>query len=95
MKQMATRTAAGPIKLDVHPEAPTALLNSTVDVRVYLRNANNEPASWDRPCKVTLKITYPSRKTVQQEIFIPAGQSSGVAKLGKERIWNSRSLEFA
>src|SRR5689334_2487096 len=81
MAQMAKRTAAGPIKLDVRPEMPVAVLDSTLDVHVYLRNANNESVSWDRPCKVTLKITYPSKRVVEQQIFIAAGQSSGVAKV--------------
>jgi hypothetical protein len=39
--QMAARTAAGPIKLDVLPASASAPIGSAVPVKVILRNANN------------------------------------------------------
>lgn len=75
MRQMATRAAAGPIKLDVQPESATAVLNSSVSIKVFMRNADNQPATWGRPCELTLEVTFPSKNVVRQEFVIPAGQS--------------------
>jgi hypothetical protein len=77
MQQMATRAASGPIKLDVQPETTTALLNSQVPFRVFLRNAENQPVAWNRPCVLILEISFPSKNVVRQELVIPAGASSG------------------
>ncbi len=79
MRQMATRAAAGPIKLDVQPDAASAPIRSNVSLKVSLRNADNQPATWDHPCTVSLEITFPSKKVERQTIVIPGGQNFGVA----------------
>jgi hypothetical protein len=77
MRQMATRAAAGPIKLDVQPEVASAVVNSNVSVRVFMRNADNQPATWERPCTLNLEVTFPSKKVERQQMVIPVGQNSG------------------
>ena len=40
MRQRATRAAAGPIKLDVQPDAASAPIRSKVSLKVFMRNAD-------------------------------------------------------
>jgi len=75
MRQMATRVATGPIKLDVQPDAPSIAINSSVPLKVFMRNADNQPATWDHPCTVNLEITFPSKKVERQTVVIPSGQN--------------------
>jgi hypothetical protein len=79
MRQRATRAAAGPIKLDVQPDAASAPIRSKVSLKVFMRNADNQPAIWDHPCTVSLEITFPSKKVERQNIVIPRGQNFGIA----------------
>jgi len=79
MRQMATRAAAGPIKLDVQPEVASAVIHSNVSVKVFMRNADNQPATWERPCTLNLEVTFPSKRVERHQIVIPAGQNSGSA----------------
>src|ERR1700682_3663143 len=58
MRQRATRAAAGPIKLDVQPDAASTPIRSKVSLKVFMRNAENQPAIWDHPCTVSLEITF-------------------------------------
>ena len=79
MRQMATRAAAGPIKLDVQPDAASAPIRSNVALKVFMRNADNQPSTWDHPCTVSLEITFPSKKVERQTVVIPRGQNFGIA----------------
>src|SRR6266436_3721235 len=79
MRQRATRAAAGPIKLDVQPDAASAPIRSKVSLKVFLRNADNQPATWDHPCTVNLEIAFPSKRVERQTVFIPKGQNFGIA----------------
>src|SRR5712692_11698059 len=79
MRQRASRAAAGPIKLDIQPDAASAPIRSKVSLKVFIRNANNQPATWDHPCTVNLEITFPSKRVERQTVVIPKGQSFGVA----------------
>ncbi len=79
MLQRATRGAAGPIKLDVQPDAASAPIRSKVSLKVFLRNADNQPGTWDHPCTVNLEITFPSKRVERQTVVIPKGQNFGVA----------------
>src|SRR5216684_497804 len=78
MRQRATRAAAGPIKLDVQPDAASAPIHSKVSLRVLLRNAENQPATWDHPSTVNLEIAFPSKRVERQTVVIPQGQNFGV-----------------
>ena len=79
MRQRATRAAAGAIKLDVEPDAASASIRSRVSLKVFIRNADNQPAIWDHPCTVSLEITFPSQKVERQNIVSPRGQNFGIA----------------
>jgi hypothetical protein len=79
MRQRATRAAAGPIKLDIQPDVASAPIRSKVSLKVFIRNAYNQPATWDHPCTVNLEITFPSKRVERQTVVIPKGQNFGVA----------------
>lgn len=76
MREMAKRVAAGPTKLDVQPLANSFPISSNVPVKVVLRNAENQPVTWDHPCTVELEIAFPSGKVEKRPLLIPTGQSS-------------------
>ncbi len=78
LRQRATRAAAGTIKLDVQPDAASAPIRSKVSLKVFLRNADNQPATWDHPCTVNLEIAFPSKRVERQTVVIPKGQNFGV-----------------
>ena len=76
MRQMASTAAQEPIKLEVQSDKRSAPINSEVGVKVFLRNANNQPATWNRPCTVNLEITFPSKKVEKHTLVIPASQNA-------------------
>jgi hypothetical protein len=80
MRQMAKRAAAGAIKLEVQRDSASVPLGSTVSLKIFMRNADNQAATWDHPCTVNLQITFPSKKVEKQTIVIPQGQEFVVAK---------------
>lgn len=80
MRQMAKRAASGAIKLEVQRDSASVPLGSTVNLKIFIRNADNQAATWDHPCTVKLVITFPSKKVEKQTIIIPQGQEFAVAK---------------
>ncbi len=79
MRARASRTAAGPIKLDIEPGTPSAIINSDVPLTIFMRNADNQPATWGQPCTVNLEITFPSKRVQKLSVVIPVGRSSATA----------------
>ncbi len=80
MRQMASRAAQGAIKLELQRDSASVPLGSTVALKIFMRNADNRAASWNRPCTINLQITHPSKKVEQQTVIIPKGEEFGVAK---------------
>ena len=76
MQQRSMLAARSAIKLELQPANPTAVFNTPVSVDILLRNSDNQPASWGRPCNITLQVTFPSKKVATQTVVIPFGQSS-------------------
>ena len=80
MRQMATRAASGAIKLEVQRDSASVPLGSTVTLKIFMRNADNQAATWDHPCTINLAITFPSKKVETQTIVIPQGHDFMAAK---------------
>jgi len=78
MREMATRATAGPTKLDLQPDTTSAPIGSSVSLKVFMRNADNQPATWDHSCTVNLEITFPSKKVERQTVVIPKAQNFAV-----------------
>ncbi len=78
MSKIATRTAAGRIKLDVRPDAASVLISSNVSLKVFIRNADNQPPTWNNPYTVNLEITFPFKKVKKHTVVLPAGKYSAV-----------------
>jgi hypothetical protein len=79
MREMAARAAAGSIKLNLQSDNATVPIGSRVALKISMLNADNQRASWERPCTVNLEITFPSKKVEKQKIEIPKAQSSAIA----------------
>jgi hypothetical protein len=76
MQQQARRAAQLPMKLGVRPLVQTARVGNDVSVEVAMLDANNQPATWSRPCQVEAEISGPSGEPQKFKISIPPNQSA-------------------
>jgi hypothetical protein len=73
MQWLAFSTDTQPFKLDIRALGTP---DSRVSVEVFLRSAANQPATWNRECKIEVGVNAPSGKKDKHFVAIPPGQSS-------------------
>jgi len=82
MQQRARRAAEQPMKLDIRALTQRPHVGDKVSIEVVLLDADNRPATWNRPCQVHVGVTGPSQKTEEYTVTIPPRQSAAQFTIG-------------